>query len=605
MQTYRAVWKRRIADTLRELAAERQLDASQIRESDVIVERPPRPELGDLGFPLFPFARVFRTAPQAIAEATAERLRSGLEAGGDRVETAGPYVNVHIDRRAYARSVFEAVEAEGENYGRGTSRAGQRVMIEFSAPNTNKPLHLGHLRNDAIGESVARIVEATGAEVRKVNLVNDRGIHICKSMLAYRTFGGGETPESAGEKPDKFVGSFYVKFAEWAKQEPAAEEQARQMLQAWEQGDGETLDLWKRMNDWAVQGIRQTYRRTGVSFDEIYYESQTYGAGREEVLKGLERGVFYQDETGTVWVDLEDIDLDKKVLLRGDGTSLYLTQDIGTAIRRHEDWPFDRLVYVVASEQRYHFTVLFHVLAKLGFEWAQNLFHLAYGMVNLPEGKMKSREGTVVDADDLIDELAGLARTEIREKEREGEVEDADATAEAIAIGALHYYLLAVNPMKDIVFDPAKSLSFNGNTGPYLQYTGARIRSIVRKAASAAGASVAGLAAAGASRSGRTLPAAADVDVAALDSQDDWELVKLLGEFPARVEEASEEYNPSYVTAYLFELAKTFSKYYHEYPILSAPTPEARDARLLLAISTAQVLKNGFRLINIPFLESM
>jgi arginyl-tRNA synthetase len=586
MQAYRTVWKRRIADTLRELAREREIDESQIDEADVIVERPPKPELGDLGFPLFPFARVFRSAPQSIAEAVAARLQETGAAGDDQIETAGPYVNVSIDRDSYARSVFAAVEAEGDDYGLGTSRGGQRVMVEFSAPNTNKPLHLGHLRNDAIGESVARIVEASGAEVRKVNLVNDRGVHICKSMLAYREFGNGETPESMGEKPDRFVGDFYVKFNDWAQTEPSAEERAREMLQQWEKGEPDTLELWKTMNDWAVRGIQQTYRRTGISFDDIYYESQTYGAGREEVLKGLERGVFYTDENGTVWVDLEDIDLDKKVLLRGDGTSLYLTQDIGTAIRRHADWPFDRLVYVVASEQRYHFAVLFNVLERLGFEWAKNLFHLAYGMVNLPEGKMKSREGTVVDADDLIDQLAELAKVEIREKGRESEVEDIDGTAEAIALGALHYYLLAVNPMKDIVFDPAKSLSFNGNTGPYLQYTGARIRSIVRKAETA-------------------IPGAADVDTSALASQDEWELVKLLGEFPSRAEEASREYNPSHITAYLFELAKTFSKYYHEYSILAAPTPAARDARLLLAILTAQVLKNGFRLINIPFLESM
>ena len=595
MHAYRQVWKKRIAETLRSLATERGVEPGLIEETNVLVERPPRPELGDLGFPMFPFAKVFRNAPAQIAEALVERLvADGVAASasqadtaeGDRVQPAGPYVNVHIDRAEYARSVIQAVEDEGEAYGHGESRAGEQVMVEFSAPNTNKPLHLGHLRNDAIGESVSRIVEASGASVRKVNLINDRGIHICKSMLAYTEFGEGATPESTGEKPDKFVGDFYVRYADWAKQDSDAERRAQNMLQAWEQGDAETLELWKRMNEWAVEGIQQTYRRTGISFDEIYYESQTYGAGREEVRAGLERGVFYRDESGTVWVDLEDVDLDKKVLLRADGTSLYLTQDIGTAIRRYEDWPFDKLVYVVASEQRYHFQVLFHVLSRLGFEWADNLYHLAYGMVNLPEGKMKSREGTVVDADDLIDQLSELARGEIRDKQRESEVDDIDATAEAIAIGALHYYLLAVNPMKDIVFDPAKSLSFTGNTGPYLQYTGARIRSIVRKATDGA-------------------PDAAEVDVSALDSQDDWEIVKLLGEFPARVAEASEELNPSLVTAYLFELAKSFSKYYHDYPILKAPTPEARDARLSLAISTAQVLKNGFRLINIPFLESM
>ncbi|MFP3959840.1 MAG: arginine--tRNA ligase [Spirochaetaceae bacterium] len=587
MQTYRSIWRRRIAEALRELAREREIDDSRIREEDVIAERPPRPELGDVGFPLFPFAKVFRTSPAALAELVVERL----DGTGARLEAAGPYANVHLERAAYARAVLSAIEEEGDAYGRGEYYGGQRIMVEFSAPNTNKPLHLGHLRNDAIGESVARIVAAAGAEVRKVNLINDRGIHICKSMLAYRRFGEGQTPESTGEKPDKFVGRFYVEYARWAQDDPSAEEQARRMLHAWEQGDEETMELWQAMNEWAVSGILQTYERTGITFDDIYYESRTYGAGRDEVLKGLERGVFYQDQSGTVWVDLEDIDLDRKVLLRGDGTSLYLTQDIGTAIQRQHDWPFDRLIYVVASEQRYHFTVLFHVLQRLGFRWAQNLFHLAYGMVNLPEGKMKSREGTVVDADDLLDDLAELARGEIREKERETEVRDMDRTAEAIALGALHYYLLAVNPMKDIVFDPAESLSFTGNTGPYLQYTGARIRSIVRKAAERAG--------------GATRPPAGDIDVSALDSKEDWELLKLLGEFPERVEEAAADYNPAVISAYLFELAKTFARYYHEYPILSAPTPQARDARFLLAISTAQVLKNGFYLINIPFLESM
>jgi arginyl-tRNA synthetase len=457
-------------------------------------------------------------------------------------------------------------------------------MLEFSSPNTNKPLHLGHLRNDALGESVARILRASGAQVQSVDLINDRGIHICKSMLAYQKAGGGKTPESEGVKSDHFVGGYYVLYNDMAKQNPAVEEEARAMLLKWEEGDAEVRELWQKMNAWAIEGIKATYKRTGISFDKFYFESKVYEKGREEILGALARGIFYKDADGAVWVDLADIGLDKKVLLRSDGTTLYLTQDIGTAISRHADWPFDRLVYVVASEQNYHFAVLFHVLGLLGYEWAKNLFHLSYGMVNLPEGKMKSREGTVVDADDLLTELTGMAAEEIRSKDRESEVGDVAGISEKIALGAVHYYLLQATPAKDMIFNPRESLSFTGNTGPYLQYMGARICSMLRKAAEK--------------------PEAAP-DPALLCAEEEWQLVKLAGEFPETVQQAAESYNPSLIAAFLYETAKAFSRYYHDYPILLADDPALAASRLALSRGVLAVLRGGMNMLNIPFLELM
>jgi arginyl-tRNA synthetase len=360
------------------------------------------------------------------------------------------------------------------------------------------------------------------------------------------------------------------------------------MLRKWEADDPEVVELWKRMNRWAIEGVQETYRRTDVSFDDIYYESRTYARGREEVRRGLEREIFYREEDGSIWADLTDIGLDKKVLLRSDGTSLYLTQDIGTAIQRYEDWPFYRLVYVVASEQKYHFRVLFRVLQQLGYEWAERLYHLSYGMVNLPEGKMKSREGTVVDADDLLSELQRMAAEEIRSKEREEHVGDVEQAAASVALGALHYYLLQASPAKDMVFDPRESISFNGNTGPYLQYMGARISSMLRKYEEKFGEGADG-----------------SFDPSLLTVPEERELVKLLAAFPDTVKKAGEEFDPSIITGYLYDLSRTFSRYYHDHPVLHNENRDLVVTRVRLSQAVLQVLKNAYALVVIPFLERM
>ena len=475
-------------------------------------------------------------------------------------------------------------------------------MIEFSAPNTNKPLHLGHLRNDALGESVSRILKAAGAEVCKVNLVNNRGVHICKSMLAYKWFHEekGETPESLGIKGDHFVGQCYVEFDRWLKGEkdkpetahPEALAQAEEMLVKWEAGDPEVHALWKKMNDWTISGIKETYERTGVSFDRFYFESETYLKGKDEILKGLEKGIFFKAEDGSVRIDVTDVvgkgkdeDNHEKVLLRKDGTSVYITQDIGTAISRHADWPFNQLVYVVASEQNYHFKILFYILKKLGFDWADKLYHLSYGLVNLPSGRMKSREGTIVDADDLLDSLHSDALDAIEERGRESDV-DADDVAEKVALAALHYYLLQATPIKDMLFNPAESLSFNGNTGPYLQYMGARISSILEKA----------------KKSG--VSASAEYSDL-LKAPEEWELIKALGSFPETVNKAAENLDPSAMAAYLYDLSKLFSKFYQNCSIVNAESSELKSARLFLAECTLTVMKKAMNMVLVPFLEKM
>jgi len=589
MQQIRNTWKELVESELALYATEIFGTAEAVQGApSLTVQKPPKPELGDVAFPLFAYAKSFRMAPNKLAEILRERLRAKSDLPVGELLVAGPYLNVRVDISALATEVHQSVNREGDAYGCGNMLAGKKIMVEFSCPNTNKPLHLGHLRNDAIGESISAILKANGADVLKVNLINNRGVHICKSMLAYQKFGNGETPESTGIKGDHLVGKYYVKFAQWEKEDPSVTALAQEMLKKWEEGDPEVLSLWTLMNGWTLDGVAETYKHTGISFDKYYYESNTYMLGKDTVMQGVQKGVFYTEDDGSVWIDLAEINLDKKVLLRKDGTSLYLTQDIGTAISRHGDWPFDSLIYVVASEQTYHFKVLFHVLEKLGYPWASDLHHLAYGMVNLPEGKMKSREGTVVDADDLFEQLTLLAMSEIKEKEREDAVGDVRATSEAIALGALNYFLLQVNPMKDMVFNPSESISFSGNTGPYLQYMGARISSMIRKFSDVA----------------------KDYEDIAFDGsllslQEERELVKLIAGFGEVVQEAGRDLNPSAIAAYLYELSRLFSKYYHDHPVLKAPSAPLVRARVSLVSMVLQVLRNAYALVGIPFLESM
>ncbi|MDR0377521.1 MAG: arginine--tRNA ligase [Spirochaetaceae bacterium] len=613
MQNFRDSWKIRIARILTEMLKNAGIDGI-VEPSQVTAEQPPKPEYGDLGFPMFGFAKLFRKGPPWIAQTAAAALAGEDAACGPAEREAsgaftaeGPYLNVRLDRGAAAAAILGSV-LEDPAFGRPATLTGSRIMVEFSSPNTNKPLHLGHLRNDVLGESISRILAACGAEVRKVCIINDRGIHICKSMLAYQEHGGDKTPESEGVKSDHFVGEWYVRFnrdlkaelealkdkglsAKEADVEAPLQKRSQQMLRLWEAGDPEIVALWKKMNAWTVEGMKETYRRTGISFDQYYFESQTYLLGKEEILNGLEQGLFYKAEDGAVMVDLTMEKLDKKVLLRSDGTSIYITQDIGLAINRNRDWPFDRLIYVVGSEQQYHFQVLFAVLKKLGFERAGNLYHLSYGMVNLPEGKMKSREGTVVDADDLIDSLREDALMEIREREREDVIADPKEVAEKVALGALHYYLLQVNPQKDMLFDPRESLSFNGNTGPYLQYMGARISSMLRKAA--------------ASRDAGGFTAGAPRTQGLLSGDAEWELLKTLAVYPEAVADAAARTDPSVLAVYLYDLSKAFSRFYHDCPILNAPEAELSAARLALSRGVLRVLKDAMTLICVPFLEIM
>ena len=567
---------------------------------------PPKSELGDVAFPLFQYAKIAHKAPQVIATELKSAVENAPHPAGE-VILAGGYFNVKLSVSDLFSSLYETVMNEGDAYGKNDSLSGKKIMLEFSCPNTNKPLHLGHMRNDSIGESIAAILKANGAEVLKVNLINNRGVHICKSMLAYKEFGHGETPESTGEKGDHFVGRYYVRFATWEKEWDAQIEQARKdgddekvkelesthpdkraqaMLKDWEDGKEDVIELWNLMNKWTLNGLYASYKAMGISFDRFYYESETYKYGKSEVLKGLEDGVFYREADGSVQIDLSEIGLDKKVLLRKDGTTIYITQDIGTAIRRHDDYPFTSLIYVVGSEQAYHFKVLFYILKKLGYSWADELYHLSYGMVNLPDGRMKSREGTVVDADDLLSELEELAKDEIIAKGREALVDDVNKTAHSIALSALNYYLLEVTPSRDMIFDSKKSISFNGNTGPYLEYMGARISSILKKA----------------KEEGITID---DVDGSVLKEEDELTLIKLISDYPEAVRKAAENYDPSVIASYLYSVAKTFSHYYHDNQIIKAESPELVKSRLALAEMVLTVLKNGFALIGVQFLSSM
>ena len=574
----------------------------ELTEKDVQLQETRKEFAGDLTVVVFPFTRYSRKSPEETAKELGEYLKQNIE----EVETYNVikgFLNVVISS-AYWIEVLNDVAKE-EKYGYAKEPSGKTYMIEYSSPNTNKPLHLGHIRNNFLGWSVSEIQKANGHNVIMVNLVNDRGIHICKSIIAWEKFANGATPESTGTKGDHFVGDYYVRFdkeykaqikelmeqgktEEEAKKEAPILLEAQEMLRKWEAGDEKVVSLWRTMNDWVLKGFDETYKMMGISFDKVYFESQTYKKGRDLVLKGLADGVLYRKDTGSVWADLTGDGLDHKLLLRDDGTSVYMTQDIGTAYDRFNEFNMDQEIYVVGNEQNYHFQVLSLVCKKLGFDWADKIKHLSYGMVELPEGKMKSREGTVVDADDLIDEMIHTARTTSEELGKlDGYTkEEAEEVYRKVALGALKYFILKVDPKKTMMFNPKESIDFNGNTGPFIQYTYTRIKSVLRKAEEAGVKIVPG-----------------DIHTALTEKEQN--LVKLIAKLPAVVKEAGDNYSPALIGNYAYELAKEFNQFYHDYSILKEENEQVRNLRLLLAQQCSVAIENAMGMLGIEMPERM
>ena len=557
---------------------------------------------GNLTIVVFPWVKAARKFPEAVGTEIGEWLVAN-EPAVNRFNVIKGFLNIVIEP-TFWNSVLNDIE-KAENYGlTAATEESPLVMVEYSSPNTNKPLHLGHVRNNLLGYSLSEILKACGNRVVKTNIVNDRGIHICKSMLAWKKWGEGATPESTGKKGDHLIGDFYVLFdkhykaelnelmAKGMSQEEAEKAsplmlEAREMLRLWEQKDPEIRGLWEMMNEWVYAGFDETYKRMGVDFDKIYYESNTYLEGKEKVLEGLEKGIMYRKEDNSVWADLTDAGLDHKLLLRSDGTSVYMTQDIGTAKLRYQDYPIDKMIYVVGNEQNYHFQVLSLLLDRLGFKWGKDLVHFSYGMVELPEGKMKSREGTVVDADDLMDEMVNSAREVSKELGKlDGcTAEEADAISEIVGLGALKYFLLKVDPRKNMTFNPKESIDFNGNTGPFIQYTYARIRSVLRKAAEA----------------GYSMTDYSKVE----PNEKEISLIQRLADFPAVVAEAGRTYSPALIANYVYDLVKEYNQFYHDYSIMREENEAIRSLRLCLSDCTSRVISTGMSLLGIQVPERM
>ncbi|MCM1452318.1 MAG: arginine--tRNA ligase [Clostridium sp.] len=557
---------------------------------------------GNLTVVVFPWVKLARKAPDAVAAEIGQWLVEN-EPAVKAFNAVKGFLNLVIEP-TYWNGVLQHV-LDTPNYGTvEATEDSPLVMVEYSSPNTNKPLHLGHVRNNLLGNSLCRILKACGDRVVRTNIVNDRGIHICKSMLAWQKWGNGETPESSGKKGDHLIGDYYVLFdkkykeqirelmekgmsEDEAKNAAPLMQEARQMLVKWEAKDPEVRQLWQMMNEWVYAGFDQTYKRMGVGFDRIYYESDTYLEGKEKVLEGLEKGIMYRKEDGSVWADLTSDGLDHKLLLRSDGTSVYMTQDIGTAKLRYRDYPIDKMVYVVGNEQNYHFQVLSLLLDKLGFKWGKDLVHFSYGMVELPEGKMKSREGTVVDADDLMEEMVATARQVSAELGKlDGlKPEEIDAITEMVGLGALKYFLLKVDPRKNMTFNPKESIDFNGNTGPFIQYTYARIRSVLRRAAEA----------------GMKIGDYSKVE----PNEKEIALIQKLADFPQTVAEAGRSFSPALIANYAYDLVKTFNQFYHDYTILGEEDPGVRSLRLALSEATSRVIATATGLLGISVPERM
>lgn len=593
-------------------AAVKELYGQEVPENLVQLQKTRSGFEGNLTLVVFPFLKISHKKPEDTAQDLGEYIKQNCEAIADFNVVKG-FLNLVIDKKAWLSLLNEM--NQNEKFGeKPVTENSPLVMIEYSSPNTNKPLHLGHVRNNLLGWSLAQIMEANGNKVVKTNIVNDRGIHICKSMLAWLKYGNGETPETSGKKGDHLIGDYYVAF-DWhyraevaelkakyiaegmdeesaekkAKEESPLIKEAHEMLVKWEQNDPEVRALWKKMNDWVYAGFDETYKALGVGFDKIYYESNTYLVGKKKVEEGLAKGLFFRKDDNSVWADLTDEGLDQKLLLRSDGTSVYMTQDIGTAEMRFNDFPIDKMIYVVGNEQNYHFQVLSILLDRLGFKWGKELVHFSYGMVELPNGKMKSREGTVVDADDLIAAMISDAKQTSEElgKFKDMSEEERNEIARIVGLGALKYFILKVDARKNMLFNPEESIDFNGNTGPFIQYTYARIRSILRKAAA----------------EGITIPTTLSYEMPL--NEKEIELIQKLNEFGAAVEQAGKDYSPSGIANYCYELTKAFNQFYHDYSILGADTDDEKVVRLVLAQNVGKTLKNGMALLGIEVPERM
>lgn len=594
------------------IKAVKELYGADITENMVQLQKTKREFEGSLTLVVFPFLKISRQKPEATAEAIGNWLVENCE-HVERFNVVKGFLNLVLAQQSWIK-LLNAISAD-EHYGERKAGAdAPLVMIEYSSPNTNKPLHLGHVRNNLLGWSLAQIMEANGNRVVKTNIVNDRGIHICKSMLAWLKWGNGETPETSGKKGDHLIGDYYVAFDKHyreevkelqakfkaegmtdeeaekkAKDEAPLIKEAHDMLVKWEANDPEVRALWEKMNSWVYAGFDETYKALGVGFDKIYYESQTYLKGKAKVEEGLAKGLFFRKDDNSVWADLADEGLDQKLLLRSDGTSVYMTQDIGTAEMRFNDYPIDKMIYVVGNEQNYHFQVLSILLDRLGFKWGKELVHFSYGMVELPNGKMKSREGTVVDADDLIAAMIDDARRTSEELGKFADMSDEERAevSRMVGMGALKYFILKVDARKNMLFNPEESIDFNGNTGPFIQYTYARIRSILRKAEA----------------QGIAVPEAFSGNASL--SVKETELIQKLNEYEAAVRQAGIDYSPSGIANYCYELTKEFNQFYHDFSILGADTDDEKALRLLIAKNVAKTLKNGMRLLGIEMPERM
>ena len=586
------------------IAGIKELYGADVAEAQVQLQKTKKEFKGHLTLVVFPFLRMSKKSPEQTAQELGESLVKNEPAVAEFNVIKG-FLNLTVASGCWIDLLNEINAAPEYGFTKATENS-PLVMIEYSSPNTNKPLHLGHVRNNLLGYSLSKIMEANGNKVVKTNIVNDRGIHICKSMLAWQKWGNGITPEKAGKKGDHLIGDFYVLFSNKLKEETSALEaqgmtkeeaeaasplmqEAREMLRKWEAGDPEIRSLWKMMNDWVYAGFDETYKMMGVNFDKIYYESETYLEGKSKVLEGLEKGIFYRREDGSVWANLTAEGLDEKLLLRADGTSVYMTQDIGTAKLRFDDYPINKMIYVVGNEQNYHFQVLSILLDKLGFEFGKGLVHFSYGMVELPEGKMKSREGTVVDADDLMEEMINTAREISQELGKLDGLtpEEAEDIARMVGLGSLKYFILKVDPRKNMTFNPKESIDFNGNTGPFIQYTHARICSVLRKAA----------------EQGIVLPAALPTNFELSEKEEG--LIQMLANFKAVVKEAGETYSPALIANYTYDLVKEYNQFYHDFSILHEADEQLKVFRLVLSANVAKIVKEGMGLLGIEVPERM